>query len=75
MLEIPAAILPEQIEYYLALMMAGFFVGIWGHLIHSRWTVAVGVILVFLATLLLPLAANIFGDRPELPPGPRIYSP
>jgi hypothetical protein len=40
---------------YVALMLAGFVVGILGHLFRSRTLVTVGVLAVFLATFLLPL--------------------
>jgi cyanate permease len=64
-----AGILPESIGPYVSLMMAGFLVGIFGHLTRSRWLIALGIILVFLAAAAFPLALNVFSDRPE-PPGP-----
>jgi hypothetical protein len=64
-----AGILPESIGPYVSLMMAGFLVGIIGHLTRSRWLIALGIILVFLAAAGFPLALNVFSDRPE-PPGP-----
>jgi hypothetical protein len=63
--------LPESIGPYIALMGIGFAVAILGHLAGSRWLVAVGVIMIFLATLLFPLALQIFSDEPP-PPGPRV---
>jgi hypothetical protein len=45
---------------YIALMAIGFAVGVFGHLYGSRWVVAVGVALIFLATVLLPLAVNVY---------------
>ena len=63
--------LPESIGPYIALMGVGFAVAILGHLARSRWLVAVGVIMIFLATLLFPLALQIFSDEPP-PPGPRV---
>ena len=66
-----AAILPESIGPYLALMGLGFFVAIWGHGMKSKWVVAVGLIMVFLATLVFPLALQIFEDEPP-PPGPKV---
>jgi sulfite exporter TauE/SafE len=68
----PAAVLPEGIGPYIALMAVGFLVGAYGHLMRSRWVVAIGVIMIFLATLLFPLAIHVFEDRPEPPPGPQI---
>jgi cyanate permease len=68
----PAAVLPEGIRPYLILMVIGFLVGTFGHLMRSRWVVAIGVIMIFLATLLFPLAIHVLEDRPEPPPGPQI---
>jgi sulfite exporter TauE/SafE len=65
------ALLPESIGPYIALMGVGFALAILGHLSRSRWMVAVGVIMIFLATLLFPLALQIFSDEPP-PPGPRV---
>jgi len=65
------AFLPESIGPYIALMGIGFAVAILGHLSRSRWLVAVGVIMIFLATLLFPLALQIFSDDPP-PPGPKV---
>jgi hypothetical protein len=67
-----AALLPEGIRPYIALMGLGFIVGAYGHLIRSRWVVAIGVIMIFLATLLFPLAIHVFEDRPSPPPGPQL---
>jgi hypothetical protein len=64
-----AGILPQSVGPYVSLMMAGFLVAILGHLSRSRWLIAVGIILVFLAAAALPLALNVFTDTPE-PPGP-----
>jgi hypothetical protein len=60
-------ILPESIGPYVALMMAGFVIGIVGHLFRSRWLVALGIILIFLAALALPLALNVTTDTPDAP--------
>ena len=67
-----AALLPESIGPYIALMGAGFVVGAYGHLIRSRWVVTTGVIMIFLATLLFPIAIHFFEDRPPPPPGPQL---
>ena len=65
------ALLPESIGPYLGLMLAGFAVAILGHLAGSRWLVAVGLIMILLATLLFPLALQFFADEPP-PPGPKV---
>lgn len=44
---------------FVAMMVLGFVIGVAGHIIRSRATVAVGVALIFLATFLLPLATNV----------------
>ena len=64
-----AGILPQSVGPYVSLMMAGFLIAIVGHLSRSRWLIAVGILLVFLAAAALPLALNAFSDQPE-PPGP-----
>ncbi|OLE38238.1 MAG: hypothetical protein AUG48_02400 [Actinobacteria bacterium 13_1_20CM_3_68_9] len=64
-----AGILPQSVGPYVSLMMAGFLVAVVGHLSRSRWLVALGIILVFLAAMALPLALNVLTDHPE-PPGP-----
>jgi predicted benzoate:H+ symporter BenE len=63
--------LPESIGPYIGLMAAGFFLGAFGHLARLRWLVAIGVIMIMLATLLLPLALQFFSDEPP-PPGPDV---
>ncbi len=65
------ALLPESIGPYVGLMLAGFAVAILGHLARSRWVVAVGLIMILLATLLFPLALQFFADEPP-PPGPKV---
>ncbi|MFL5869536.1 MAG: hypothetical protein ACJ75R_00510 [Solirubrobacterales bacterium] len=68
----PAAdLLPHSIGPYVGLMLAGFAVAIIGHLSRSRWLVAVGVIMILLATLLFPLALQVTSNEPP-PPGPKV---
>jgi hypothetical protein len=72
MASLPAgALLPDSIGPYLVLMVAGFLLGAFGHMIRSRWVVAVGVIMILLATLLFPFALQLFSDEPP-PPGPEV---
>jgi hypothetical protein len=67
----PAALLPDTIGPYLSLMVIGFLVGIAGHLARSRWMVAIGIGMVFLATALFPLIINATQEEPaERPPAP-----
>ena len=42
-----------------AMMLIGFVIGIAGHLTRSKPLVALGIGLIFLATFLLPVAANV----------------
>ncbi len=44
---------------FIILMVAGFVVGVAGHIVHARAVVAVGIGMIFLATLVLPLLVNI----------------
>jgi hypothetical protein len=69
-----AAILPESIGPYVSLMIAGFSIAVFGHLTRSRWLIALGIILVFLAAAAFPLALNVLSDKPEAP-GPRLPDP
>jgi hypothetical protein len=62
-----AGILPHTIGPYVSLMIAGFVIGILGHLFRARWLVAIGIILIFLAALALPLALNVTTDQPQAP--------
>ncbi|HKO36761.1 MAG TPA: hypothetical protein VJU14_00150 [Solirubrobacterales bacterium] len=54
-----AALFPQSPTPYIALMLAGFAIGILGHLTRARWLVAAGVILIFLGALLFPFVANV----------------
>jgi hypothetical protein len=40
-------------------MLGGFAVGVFGHLYGSRFVVGIGIALIFLSTLLIPLALSI----------------
>lgn len=60
-----AALLPHSAGPYIALVLIGFAIGIFGHLSSARWLVAAGVILIFLGALLFPLAVNITQDNPR----------
>jgi hypothetical protein len=54
-----ADLFPHSPGPYIALMLAGFAIGIVGHVFRVKWLVASGVILIFLGALLFPLAANV----------------
>jgi hypothetical protein len=66
-----ATILPEDETPYLVLMVGGFVVGIAGHLFRARWIVAIGILMIFLATFLLPIATILLNEEPN-PPGPDV---
>jgi hypothetical protein len=46
---------------YIALMGIGFIVGTAGHILRSKVLVAAGLLMIFLATVLLPLTAHVSG--------------
>jgi hypothetical protein len=46
---------------YIALMGLGFVVGTAGHVVKSKALVAAGILMIFLATVLLPLTAHVSG--------------
>lgn len=62
-----AALLPHGPTPYIALMLAGFAVGIVGHLSGARWLVAAGIVLIGLGALLLPLVANVTTENRPAP--------
>jgi hypothetical protein len=68
-----ADVLPHTISPYLILMLVGFFLGAAGHLYKSRLIVGIGIAMIFLATLLLPLA--LIATEEEPPSRPGIYAP
>ena len=68
-----ADVLPDTITPYLILMLGGFVVGAGGHLYRSKFVVAIGIAMIFLATLLLPLA--VIATEEEPPSDPDILAP
>jgi hypothetical protein len=44
---------------FVAMMLAGFAIGVFGHIVKARALVALGIGLIFLATFVFPLVANI----------------
>jgi hypothetical protein len=44
---------------FVVLMVAGFVVGVVGHIARAKALVALGIGMIFLATFLLPLATNV----------------
>jgi hypothetical protein len=54
-----AELFPNSPGPYVALMLIGFAIGIFGHLTRVKWLIASGVILIFLGALLFPIAASL----------------
>jgi hypothetical protein len=44
--------------FFFVLLGAGFLIGTLGHIVKSRTLVAIGVILILLATVFIPIALN-----------------
>ena len=68
-----ADLLPQTISPYLTLMILGFVVGAVGHVVKSRLWVGIGIVMIFLATLLLPLAVIATEEEPAS--NPQILAP
>jgi hypothetical protein len=68
-----ADVLPHSISPYLSLMVIGFVVGTVGHVYRSKLAVGIGIAMIFLATLLLPLA--LIATEEEPPSNPEILAP
>lgn len=66
-LEVAADVLPRSVGPYVALMVAGFVVAIWGHGMRSRWTITIGLVMILSATLLLPLALQVLSEDEPVP--------
>ena len=43
---------------FVVMLGAGFLIGTFGHMIKSRLVVAIGVLLIFLATVFVPIALH-----------------
>ena len=58
-----AVLLPQSPGPYIALVLAGFAIGILGHLTKIRWLVAAGLIVIVLGAFLFPVAVNLTSNR------------
>ncbi len=67
-----AELLPRSLGPYATLMAVGFLIGIFGHLARSRWMVAIGILMIFCATLVFPLVRNATEDDPPAAEGERL---
>jgi hypothetical protein len=52
-------ILPTSLGPYLAILIAGFMVGWYGHGLKSNWVIAFGIVLILAAVILLQLAVGL----------------
>jgi len=68
-LVLPFAALPQSPGAYIAIVGAGFAIGIVGHVFQVRWLVGIGIALIVLGALLLPFAAGIPSDEKSPPAG------
>jgi hypothetical protein len=59
LLAVPEPTFTSNPNAFIALTVAGFIIGVAGHIVRSRAIVALGIGLVFLAAFLLPLATNV----------------
>jgi hypothetical protein len=64
---LPSAALPQSPGAYIAIVGAGFAIGVVGHVFRWRWLVGIGITLIVLGALLLPFAAGIPSDE-KTPP-------
>ena len=58
-----AALLPHGnpgIGAFIAVMLAGFVIGVAGHIVRSKTLIIIGIILIFAGTVALPLL--VFGS-------------
>ncbi len=59
-------ILPTALGPYLALLIAGFAIGWYGHGLKSNWVIAFGIALILASVILLQLAVGLRpGKAPE----------
>ena len=65
-----AALLPQSGTPYIVVALAGFGVGIFGHMAGWRWLIGVGIAMICAGALLGPLAVNLTDDAP-----PRLERP
>jgi hypothetical protein len=48
---------------FIILMVAGFVIGVIGHIVRAKGLVALGIGMIFLATFLLPLITNVLKSQ------------
>ena len=53
-----AQLVPEgdpNLVVFIVIMLLGFMIGTYGHIIKSRWVIITGIVMIFSATVVLPL--------------------
>ena len=69
-----ADLLPHSTGPYVSLMILGFVIAAFGHMTRSRWLVLIGILVIFLAAAIFPVAVNLTNEAPEQPgPVPTPY--
>ncbi len=53
--------LESLLTWCFVLMGAGFFIGVLGHIIESRWLVAIGIAVVMVGTVVFAVAVGQYG--------------
>ena len=48
---------------FIVLLIMGFVVGVFGHIVRAKGLVALGIGMIFLATFLLPLVTNVLKSQ------------
>ena len=61
---VAASFLPDTTGPYLALLIAGFALGGYGHLAKLRWLVVFGILLILAATVLFQIAIQTLPNPP-----------
>ena len=59
-----ASFLPGSTGPYLALLIAGFVVGAYGHVAKLRWLVVFGILLILAATVMFQVALQTLPNPP-----------
>jgi hypothetical protein len=44
-----------NLAVFIVIMLLGFMVGTYGHIIKVRWVIITGIVMIFAATVVLPL--------------------
>jgi hypothetical protein len=61
---VAASFLPDTTAPYLVLLIIGFVVGGYGHLVRTRWLVVFGILLILAATVMFQIALKTLPNPP-----------